>query len=199
MFKGFLPECKKYLSSFSQYHPIYQISSVSWRDSPFLKSKHEQNLELNYLVVAKIWQTSNIKAVRANPFCSLQKHIVVLRVLLSNYYSFYLIKIRLIWQEHRSFNEIYNSYWCSSLSHTVYTTLSHICGLDKEMVLDAFDTQGEKEQHAELNSSTQSHTSTDRRAGFKLCRPNTWQGEWNVRSRDWSCLIAKNKKGSIKA
>lgn len=48
--------------------------------------------------------------------------------------------------------------------------LTHV---DKEMVLDAFNTQGETEQHAELNSSTQSRTSTHRGAGFKLGWPNT--------------------------
>lgn len=38
------------------------------------------------------------------------------------------------------------------VSHTVYTTLPHIGGLDKETVLGA--SVGEKEQQAELNPST---------------------------------------------
>lgn len=68
--------------------------------------------------------------------------------------------MRLSWQEHRSFNEIYNSYWCSSLSCTVYTTLLHICGPDKEMVLDDFNRQGEKEKAQLFHTVAYEHTQT---------------------------------------
>lgn len=109
---------------------------------------------------------SNIRRLqRQTIWTVLQQCVAVLRVLLGNYCFFSLKKASLL-QEHRCFDEISNISGVHP-RHTVHKSLSDLYGLDKEMVLDDFYTQAEKEQHAKLNSSTNLHTYTHRQAVFK--------------------------------
>lgn len=50
-FKGFLPERKKYLASFSQYPP--EISSVDWCEGILCENMRWTKKELNHLVIAE--------------------------------------------------------------------------------------------------------------------------------------------------
>lgn len=54
-FKGFLPERKKYLASFSQYPPINEISSIDWGEAILRvpENKRRTKRELNHLIIAE--------------------------------------------------------------------------------------------------------------------------------------------------
>lgn len=121
-FNSFLPERKKYLASFSQYPPIHEISSVDWGEGILCvpEKKRWTKKELNHLVIAEKDIYRNIR--KQTIWTVLRKCVVVLRVLLGNYCFFSLKKASLL-QEHGCFDEISNSFWCPSSSHSTYITV----------------------------------------------------------------------------